>query len=168
MSPRDAVRVAMTKWGDRPHWEYDAVYLGSDEHGEWLGCPVGTHYRRPGRQFVATFASVVLIPAGRAAHLAGFNTAEARIGAVYVDITTPPEWDGAVLRAVDVDLDVVRRHDGSVYLDDEDEFAEHRVSLGYPAEVCDLAVASCDRVRALVEAGSAPYDGTAAGWLARI
>ena len=30
---------------------------------------------------------------------------------VYVDMTTPAEWDGAVLRAVDLDLDVVRGAD---------------------------------------------------------
>ena len=57
----------MTKWGDRPHWEYDAVFLGSDEHGDWLGCPRGTFYSRPGMEFVATFAGVVLVPAGGAA-----------------------------------------------------------------------------------------------------
>ena len=51
-SPGDPVRVVMTKWGGRPHWEYDATYLGSDEHGDWLGCPVATHYSRPGMAFV--------------------------------------------------------------------------------------------------------------------
>ena len=25
----DSVRLEMTKWGDQPHWEMDAVYLGS-------------------------------------------------------------------------------------------------------------------------------------------
>ncbi|MCW2793990.1 MAG: hypothetical protein JWO76_3088, partial [Nocardioides sp.] len=43
MSPRpgDPVRVVMTKWGDRAHWEYDAVLPGSVEHGDWLGIPGG-------------------------------------------------------------------------------------------------------------------------------
>ena len=43
-SPGDAVRVVMTKWGDRPHWEFDATYLGSDEHGDWIGI-AGRHAR---------------------------------------------------------------------------------------------------------------------------
>ena len=43
----------MTKWGDRPHWEFDAVLLGSDEHGDWLGIPGGTHMSRPGAAYVA-------------------------------------------------------------------------------------------------------------------
>lgn len=157
----------MTKWGERPHWEYDGVYLGSDDHGEWLGFPVGTHYRRPGMEFVATFAGVMVVPAGGAAHLAAFNDERAK-AAVYVDMTTPAIWDGRVLRSVDLDLDVVKLQDGTVYLDDEDEFAEHQVSFGYPPEVVEMAERSAVEVLAAVRAGSPPYDGTAAGWLARL
>ena len=154
----------MTKWGGRPHWEYDAVYLGSDQHGDWLGCPRGTHYRRPGLDFVAQFAGVMLVPAGGAAYLAAFNDEHAQ-AAVYVDMTTPPAWDGAVLRSVDLDLDVVRRQDGTVYLDDEDEFAEHQVAYGYPAEVVAMAEQSAASVLAAVQQGAAPYDGTADAWM---
>lgn len=153
----------MSKWGDRPHWEYDAVFLGSDEHGDWLGCRVGTFYSRPGMRFDAAFAGVVLVPFGGAPHLAAFNDRNAQ-AAIYVDMTTPPAWDGAVLRAVDLDLDVVRLQDGTTYLDDEDEFAEHQVSLGYPAEVVEAARASCDRLVALVGGGHPPYDGSAEPW----
>jgi uncharacterized protein len=36
---------------------------------------------------------------------------------------------------VDLDLDVVRRFDGSAEILDEDEFAEHQARYGYPPEV---------------------------------
>nr|WP_246303832.1 DUF402 domain-containing protein [Nocardioides thalensis] len=157
----------MTKWGDRPHWEYDGVYLGSDEHGEWLGFPVGTHYRRPGLDFVATFDGVTLVPAGGAAHLAAFNDERAK-AAVYVDMTTPAAWEGHVLRSVDLDLDVVKLQDGTVYLDDEDEFAEHRVAYGYPDDVVAMAEASAASVLAAVTQGAAPYDGSAERWLGEL
>ena len=49
--PGDAVRMVMTKWGDHPHWEFDGVLLGSDEHGDWVGIPGGTHMARPGAPF---------------------------------------------------------------------------------------------------------------------
>ena len=39
----------MTKWGDRPHWEFDGVLLGSDEHGDWIGIPAGTADGAPRR-----------------------------------------------------------------------------------------------------------------------
>jgi protein associated with RNAse G/E len=85
---------------------------------------------------------------------------------LYIDITTPPFWDGPVLRAVDLDLDVVRGVDGRVWIEDEDEFAEHRVELGYPDDVASAAEKSCARVHAAVLRAEAPYDGSHEPWLA--
>jgi uncharacterized protein len=86
-----------------------------------------------------------------------------------VDMTTPPVWEGSTLTAVDLDLDVVRGNSGRVWVDDEDEFADHRVRFGYPDEVARLAMDSCDRVRAAMLAGAAPYDGaTHLPWLERL
>ena len=164
MHPGDPISVQISKWGDRPHWRYDGTFLGSDEHGEWLGFPVGTRYERPGLAFVAEFASACLVPAGGQAFLAGFNDENAT-HRVYVDMATPPEWVGSVLRAVDLDLDVVMLQDGTVYVDDEDEFAEHRVAYGYPPEVVAMAESSAAAVLAAVRQGRAPFDGTAARWL---
>ncbi len=168
----------MTKWGQRPHWEYDAVLLGSDEHGDWLGIPAGTAMARPGATYRAQVDQVTLAPApdldergwtatfhGHGGHTSG--SLEGPVD-VYVDITTPPVWDGAVLRAVDLDLDVVRGVSGRVWVDDEDEFAEHRVLYGYPEDVVALAVSSCEHVRTAVETHAAPYDGSAERWFARL
>jgi predicted RNA-binding protein associated with RNAse of E/G family len=85
---------------------------------------------------------------------------------VYVDIATPPRWDGAVVRTVDLDLDVIRLVGGEVYVDDEDEFADHQVSLGYPDDVVAAALRSAARVRASVTGGHPPYDGSHERWLA--
>jgi protein associated with RNAse G/E len=84
---------------------------------------------------------------------------------VYVDITTIPVWSGGTVSAVDLDLDVVRGWTGRVWVDDEDEFAEHRVTLAYPSDLVRLAVTSCADVRSAVEARLAPYDGSAGAWL---
>jgi hypothetical protein len=167
VTPGQPIRVVMSKWGRRAHWEYDAVHLGADEHGEWIGCPAGTFYSRPGMEFTAAFAGVALVPAGGAAHLAAFNDHRAT-AAVYVDMTTPPTWDGTSLRAVDLDLDVVKRQDGTIYLDDEDEFAEHQVAYGYPPEVVAMAEQSARDVLAAVRAGQPPFDGSHLPWLERL
>ena len=50
LTPGDPIRVELTKWGDRPHWEFDGLYLGSDEHGDWIGFPAGTLMTRPGME----------------------------------------------------------------------------------------------------------------------
>jgi hypothetical protein len=159
----------MTKWGDRPHWELDAVYLGSDEHGDWVGAPAGTLNARPGARFVSEVDAVTLVPRtdGVGAWCLATFQAPGIWCSIYVDITTPAVWDGNLLRAVDLDLDVIRGDTGRVWVDDEDEFADHRVSLGYSDDVVRAALASSDRVYADVVAERAPYDGSAAVWLTR-
>jgi hypothetical protein len=169
-----AVRVVMTKWGGRPHWEYDAVLLGRDRHGSWIGVRAGSRMTRPGATYEAPSDQVVLVPdpaagdspaLGDAGWVATFHAVGGPVR-VYVDITTPPEWSGPVVGAVDLDLDVIRGNAGRVWVDDEDEFAEHRVRFGYPEDVVAAALASCGAVQEAVAAGAAPYDGTADRWLA--
>jgi len=182
MEPGTQIRCQMSKWGDRPHWGFDAIHLGADEHGEWIGAPGGTRHTRPGHEFHSDVDAVTLVPPGGWC-IATFY-APGIWCAVYVDITTPGEWDGTVLRFVDLDLDVIRLADplpapasfgadetrvpGEVFVDDEDEFAEHQAAFGYPTDVVAAAQGTCDEVVAAVHAGLAPYDGTHLHWLARL
>ena len=160
-SPGDAVRVEMTKWGDHPHWAMDALWLGSDDAGDWIGFPRGTLMSRPGVDFVAPNHQVGLVP--RAGWMATFHGPGGNVR-TYVDMTTVPEWDDHVVRTVDLDLDVIELLDGSVVVDDEDEFAEHQVSYGYPPDVVALALATKDTVLSAVRSRAAPFDGSAARW----
>ncbi len=166
----DPVRIEMEKWGDRPHWQFDAVWLGGDEHGDWIGIPAGTPMSRPGYALVSQNDQVGLVPSAALREedrwwLATFHGEPREWVAIYVDVTTPPVWDGSTVRTVDLDLDVIRRVDGEVFVDDEDEFAEHQVTLGYPSEVVALAEASRDRVHAAILGEDAPYDGSHERWL---
>ena len=167
----------MTKWGDRPHWEFDTVYLGEDEHGRWLGVRPGTRFARPGMEFEAGNLQVVLAPRDRW-WVATFHGAGVRMGwpaldggavAIYCDMTTPPRWDGQTVSVVDLDLDVITSVEGIVIVDDEDEFAEHQVELGYPDEVVSAARTSCQEVLDAVRGDLPPFDGVAAElWLGRL
>lgn len=167
-SAGDAVRLELTKWGDQPHWEMDAVFLGSDDAGDWIGFPTGTHMARPGAELTSVNEQVGLVPAsGTAVGQAWLATFHGAGGPVhtYVDMTTVPAWHGRTLRAVDLDLDVVEALDHSVYVDDQDEFDEHRVAWSYPREVVDLAMATRDLVRTAVSERMPPFDGRARAWL---
>ncbi len=159
--------MVFAKWGGRPHWEFDALRLGEDEHGTWLGAPAGTPMTRPGARFRIGVTQVVLAP--DAAFVASFyapGNAGPNPCEVYVDISTVPSVDATTMTAVDLDLDVVRGWTGRVWVDDEDEFAQHRVRFGYPADVVQLAVTSCEQVRRAVAASQAPFDGiTARRWI---
>lgn len=161
----------MSKWPDLPHWVFAGTYLGSDEHGDWIGFPTGSRFTRPGADYVAPNPQVGLVPAESLAErgwLAAFHGPGGSVR-VYVDMATPPVWDGTALRSVDLDLDVVQGLSGRVWVDDEDEFADHRVRFGYPGQVIQTALASCDEVRLAVENRTPPYDGrTGAHWLEQL
>lgn len=170
----------MSKWGDRPHWEFDGVLLGEDEHGTWLGFARGTRHRRPGMAYDSDVDTVTLVPRD-GWYLATFH-APGIWCQLYVDIATPATWDGTTLRSVDLDLDVIRMADlvpagihprlvhpaGAVWIDDEDEFAEHRVAFGYPDDVVRAAEASRYAVLAAATAETPPFDGSHRRWLASV
>ena len=167
MTPGTTIHVVMTKWGDRPHWEFDATYLGSDAHGDWLGIPAGTTMTRPGVDYVAPVAQVGLVPGAGSPVERGLAGDVPRRGRAGAGVRRHDHAAGVGpaprVRAVDLDLDVIQDPDGRVWVDDEDEFAEHRVELGYPDEVVALATASRDRIRDLVARGAAPFDGLPGG-----
>jgi uncharacterized protein len=169
--------VAFTKWGGRPHWEFDARLLGEDDHGAWLGVRAGTPLRRPGVEIASPQHFVTLVPRS-GQFVATFYDEQLQAPVteggwgmveVYVDITTTPVWEGSTVSAVDLDLDVVRSRAGRTWVDDEDEFAEHRVRYGYPEDVVRAASASCDDVLAEVAARRGPYDGRCGpAWITRL
>lgn len=170
MTEHRTVRVLTRKWPDAPHWEFDAVRLGVDAHGHWVGVPKGTWLSKPGKGFTAAADHVVLLPHDDWWVATLYGVDPERPMNTYVDMTTPCVWseDGSTVTCVDLDLDVVQDVDGETWVDDEDEFAEHQVRYGYPPEVVAGAEASCRAVFAAVTAGTSPFDGIALEWLARL
>ena len=164
-SPGTPVRCEMSKWPDLPHWVYAGTYLGADAHGDWIGFPQGSRFTRPGADYVAPYDQVGLVPSGDVGWLAAFHSRGGPVN-TYVDIATPPVWDGDVVRSVDLDLDVVSGWTGRVWIDDEDEFAERRG--GYPDEIVRHALDTCRLVEQLMSAAAAPFDGSADAWLERL
>lgn len=169
------VRLTFTKWGDQPHWDGAGLtYAGQDDHGHWLVTEEGTEFSRPGAAFATHGRQVTLLPGCERWFAATFYEP---VGGyqwrVYVDICTPPAVhvlaDGSVVvGCVDLDLDVVQGFDGTVGVEDEDEFAEHRGRYGYPPEVVSAAEAECRRVAAELRS-SAPWtrEEVVAGWRGR-
>ena len=168
--PADPVRVECRKWPDDPHWEFDGV-RSSERTGTGPGSASPRAPCWPARSgaFHAAADHVTLVPHD-AWWLGTFYGDDAkRPFDTYVDVATPAVWHGEdLVRAVDLDLDVIRGTTGRVWVDDEDEFAAHRVSLGYPDEVIEQAITSCESVRVAVEGADAPFDGIHREWIARL
>lgn len=171
MKSGEPVRVVFTKWGGGPHWESAGQVLGTDGCGTWVGAAAGRRLTRPGHDVLIPYDTAMLVPPG-AGYVACFNewreSPDLAGCSTYVDITTVPRWDDGVVTMVDLDLDVVRRWDGQVEVHDEDEFAVHQVTLGYPAEIVALAEQTCAQVLGAVRAGEPPFDGRAETWLERL
>lgn len=169
MTGRD-VRLVFTKYDGSLHWHQTMLYLGEDEHGIWLGSRSGATAQRgaePPVRFEAP--SVQLIPAGGQWWTAVFNDPPAR-AEVYCDIATPAQWRSPdEVTMIDLDLDVVRRRpERQVFVDDEDEFAEHQVRYGYPPEVVSNAEEAAAWLVAAVGAGVEPFGSVSQAWLEKV
>lgn len=172
------VVIQTLKWPETLHWRLPGVLLGSDAHGDWIGYPRGTRYVRPGFEVTSSHDAVTLVPHAEDGRRPGWLATchapgglrllnrDGEAAEVYIDVTTPAVWHGDEVRAVDLDLDAIRYPSGRLHLDDQDEFAEHRVSLGYPHEVVEQAEATATALMALLGSGAAPFDrATMDHWL---
>ncbi|ALJ21459.1 DUF402 domain-containing protein [Microbacterium sp. No. 7] len=172
MTDRPAPGTRLTfrwrKWNGAPHWEHDCVYLGGDRWGDWFGQSAGWRSHRPGRDMRAETANVTLLPPSGDYALT-LNRDHPRRVFVYIDLAWDLRWaENGEPEGVDMDLDVVRADDGrGIWIDDRDEWDEHRVAYGYPPHVVAHLEALAVDLEARVRAAEAPFDETTAGaWLA--
>ncbi|HEY2551227.1 MAG TPA: DUF402 domain-containing protein [Streptosporangiaceae bacterium] len=151
------VRVIYRKYDGSLHWNQDMRALGEDEHGVWTGAPAPMVMRKGDGPLVQLqHAGVMLFPR-EGWWTAAFNDVPNKTE-IYCDITTPVSWPSpAEVTMIDLDLDVVRMRDGRVELLDEDEFAEHRLAYGYPAELVGQAEHAADWLRRVLADGSEPF-----------
>lgn len=154
----------MRKWPNQPHWRFDARLLGEDEHGTWLYAPRETIIQRGDelpRELGSSFVSLVPDDARWIVEFFWDHPWHA----VYVNIGTPPTWNGDRVTQIDLDLDVVRTLDGDVRVLDEDEFAEHQVRYGYPGDLINSAVAATARAVDMVERAVEPFGAASSRWV---
>jgi hypothetical protein len=160
------IHVDFRKWPDTRHWQFTMRHLGEDEHGTWLWAPEGTRAQR-GHDAPIKFEtpSAKLITEDWWTAIWSPATDGSDAWRVYVDIIRPATWHDSTVTMIDLDLDVYRKLDGVVRLLDEDEFAEHQVSLHYPPELIDGAREAADRILVSVERGDEPFGEVGRAWL---
>lgn len=173
-APGSEMTFLWRKWDGSPHWRHECLYLGADRWGDWVGQPAGWHSARPGAAFDADAPNVTLIPpeVDGADYAVTVTRGHPRALRVYIDLGWDVRWseDPLLVTGIDMDLDVVRRlNEQGTYVDDRDEWAEHSIRFGYPADVMSrleaLALDLEERVRDQVP----PFDdATADAWLDRL
>ncbi|MGW2476617.1 DUF402 domain-containing protein [Streptomyces sp. NPDC001665] len=164
------VRVVVRKFDGSLHWHHSMVWLGEDEFGVWLGAPIGTVYSKGGEDEVyATQERRVMLFPRDGWWTALFQAAPAQLD-VYCDVTTPSLWPHAgEVTMIDLDLDVCRtRWDGSVFVDDEDEFLDHQKWHGYPSDTIVHARSAADWLSAALRDGAEPFGSRFRTWLDRV
>ena len=160
------VDVRFHKWPDRLHWHFSMERLGEDEHGVWLAAPRGTTGRR-GSEPPKTFAGAFIGLVPREEWWTAIWNDTGRY-LLYVDIATPPVWDGDTVTMLDLDLDVLQHRDtGQIEVVDEDEFLDHQVRFDYPPHLVAGARAATAKVVAQLEAGAEPFGSIGPGHLQR-
>lgn len=157
------IHIDERKWPDRLHWQFETRRLGEDEHGVWLYAPPGTIAQCGDEPPKALYGFVTCVPDGEW-WLAEFYWNHPW-HEVYVNIGTPPVWDGRRVSQIDLDLDVARRIDGTVVVLDEDEFDAHRARYGYPVDLIAAARKSTEAAVMMLENGSEPFGSVWRNWL---
>ncbi|WP_029149519.1 DUF402 domain-containing protein [Microbacterium indicum] len=161
--PGTKMHVNWRKWDGGPHWVHEVVYLGRDEWGHWFGQLTGWRSHRPGRDTLLKTNCVMLLPdapgSDHGAEWVLTVNAPPQRTRIYIDVAWDARWDGDEPTAIDMDLDVVRRTDQrGIYIDDEDEWEEHRVEYGYPLHVVNRLEGVAKDLFDRVTAREAPFN----------
>jgi uncharacterized protein len=161
------MELATEKWGGLPHYRGVVTHLGDDEHGGWWWGPKGRTILRGDEPIFEAQQDVVFLVVPGAWWSATWWLGHPEVE-LYVNIGTPFVHEADRLVSTDLDLDVLRFCDGRVETVDQDEFAEHQVRYGYPADVIETVERTAQEVHAAMERGEPPFDGVAArAWASR-
>lgn len=158
------VWIERRKYPDAPHYGVNGRVLGEDQDGVWVGAHPGSTIVLPdGTERIGERMVLWCVP--RDDWFLLHVPVDDPVVQLYIDICTPAVWNERGARTVDLDLDVVvwaPARGGHIELVDEDEFAEHQVTLGYPERLIAETRAAADDVYARVREGRSPFSLAAA------
>jgi len=172
LQPGQLVVARNRKWNGKAHWVVPGRYLGEDRYGWWIFQGTNEFCSRPGAAFYTRSDAVLLVPRSGDWVATFYDDAHPNGVRVYVDLAVAHEWTDirpavTEFHVIDMDLDVIRMAGRGVFIDDQDEFAEHRVAMNYPDRLVDDIQAAADELYHAVKAQHAPFDGTDAEWFTK-
>lgn len=172
LEPGHLVVARNRKWNGTAHWVVPGTYLGEDQHGWWIFQPAGAFCSRPGAAFHAASDAVLLVPREGDYVATYYDDSYPGDFRLYLDLALGHEWrtirPGVTeFHLIDMDLDVIRSVKHGIYIDDEDEFAEHRLAMKYPQPVVDRIRETADALFVAVKAQDSPFDGTETSWFGK-
>lgn len=168
--PGELIVARNRKYNGKAHWVVPGRFLGEDEFGQWIFQGAGDFISRPGAALYTESDAIFLIPNQGDWVATFYNETHPSGVELYIDLAADFSWRRirptvVEFHLVDMDLDVVRTQDRGLYIDDEDEFALHRVQMNYPAELCNRMESATAALMKAVAGAEAPFDGRDAAWL---
>ncbi|MFJ4284479.1 DUF402 domain-containing protein [Paenarthrobacter nicotinovorans] len=161
--PGDLVVSRNRKFDGTAHWVVPGRYLGEDIHGWWIFQGKGEFCSRPGAAFYTASDCLLLVPRTGEFVATFYDDSYPGDFRIYVDLATAHDWTPikpgvTEFHMIDMDLDVIRSTVRGVFVDDEDEFEQHRVAMGYPEETVDAMRTECAALLEAVHSMQAPFN----------
>ena len=165
LQPGDLVVARNRKWDGTAHWVVPGRYIGEDIHGWWVFQGKNEFCSRPGAAFYTASDAVLLVPRSGDYVATFYDDSYPGDFRIYLDLALGHGWKTirggvAEFHLIDMDLDVIRSTKHGVFIDDEDEFEEHRLSMGYPEDTVAAIRAEAGRLYQEVLTHQEPFDGT--------
>ena len=172
LQPGQLVVARNRKWNGKAHWVVPGRYLGEDRHGWWIFQGTNEFCSRPGAAFYTQSDAVLLVPRSGDWVATFYDDAHPSGVRVYVDLAVAHEWTDirpavTEFHVIDMDLDVIRMAGRGVFIDDQDEFADHSIAMNYPDRLVEDIQAAADQLYQAVKAQHAPFDGTDIEWFTK-
>ncbi|WP_242633456.1 DUF402 domain-containing protein [Arthrobacter sp. S39] len=172
LQPGQLVVARNRKWNGKAHWVVPGRYLGEDRHGWWIFQGTNEFCSRPGAAFYTQSDAVLLVPRSGDWVATFYDDAHPSGVRVYVDLAVAHEWTDirpavTEFHVIDMDLDVIRMEGRGVFIDDQDEFADHSIAMNYPDRLVEDIQAAADQLYQAVKAQHAPFDGTDIEWFTK-
>ena len=161
--------IQFLKNPDIIHWGFEGRWLADDVWGTWIAVPTGSNRWKGVEKYSPTSSPAVFcVPPEGWWHL-HYNGPFSVNYTHFVDIVTPAVWvTPNRYEMIDLDLDVAIRVDGTIEVQDEDEFEIHQVAYGYTTEMIDGARRATEEIVAALTSRSEPFFDVAEAWLGRV
>jgi hypothetical protein len=154
-APEGLVLWESVKFDGSPHRSAQALDLGTTQEGRWLFVMAGTPVTRPVHgDYNHPCDAVVLIPSKGlwiATWLVGWDPM------LHVDIARRVHVGSDRVVTIDLDVDVVRKRNGDVYVVDRDEFESHRKHFGYSNDLVSAVTGAVKDVANAISRQEAPF-----------
>lgn len=162
------INIRALKYGDKPHYEWNAELLEQREGHLFLLAGYGRQLRHYTKNSVFTVNkwTIEFISPSLWFTVAA-DIENGKICQYYCNINQPARLEGDRVSFVDLDLDLVWR-DGLWSVVDEDEFELHRVRFGYPEELVRRTREELELLQQRVREKAFPFDGSIERLIGRI